>query len=290
MIHNTRQLIMGSPEAGGDAGSNNTFTITASEPGILHADSLVLQVGYSVATNTPSPGFVDYGAITSILAYNAIELVRGRNTVVAPSGALSAYRGINALRLGDWKMQAGDTFALTFDDDSVNGNAYRGSIAAAFTPAMRRGGVEEPGGPSTYAASPIADIAADGVGTCTLTFDEDGIFSLGSIQSRVQMDLASDGAAATGPWIDGSPVTQITSITLPTGNAVIIGQNTAVCPSTYLAAGLRSYSFAALGAITVSAGDTLAIAYDNTNTELGVEASFGGRFYPAAPVARSGRC
>lgn len=285
-----RQLIMGSPENGGDAGANTTYTITASEPGVLHLDSLVLQIGYVEATNTPSPDLTPFGSITSMLVYNAIELLRGRNTPVGPAGALSGYRGINALRMGDWKVQAGDTFALTFDDDSVNGNSTRGSIAAAFSPAMRRGGVAEPTGPSTYAASPVVDLAAGGVGTATLTFDEDGVFSLSSIQSRVMMDLVADGAAATGPWIDASPITQITSITLPTGNAVVIGQNTPVCPATFFSAGLRSYSFAELGAISVSAGDTLAIAYDYDDTDVGATASFGGRFYPAAPVARGGRC
>jgi len=285
-----RDIILGSPENGGAAGAAVTYTITASEPGIFHADSLVLQVGYVEATNTPTPDLTPYGSVTSILAYNAIELIRGRNTPSAPSGAFSGYRGINSLRLGDWKMQAGDTFAVTFTDDSVNGNATRGSVAGGFTPSMSRGGVLEPQGNATYASSPVTDLAAGAAGTCVLTFDEDGIFALNSLQSRVLIDLVADGAAAVGPWDDGSAITQITGITLPSGNAVVIGANSGVCPATMFAAGLRSYSFANLGAISVSAGDTITVAYDYDNTDVGANVSFGGRFYPRQAVPQGRRC
>jgi len=285
-----RQLVMASPSGGGAAGANTTFTITCSEPGILHADGLVLGSAASSGINTPSADLVPTGAVTSVLAYNAIELVRGRNTVTVPSGAFSAYRGINSVRLGDWKMQAGDTFAVTFDEDGDETAAYLGSIAAPFSPAMSRGGVPEPNTPCTYAGSPVLDLSADGQGNATLTFDEDGIFSLASLQSRVMLDLTAAAGAAVGPWIDGSVICDITGITLPSGNALIIGQNTPACPAAFFASAYRKYSFADLGSIPVSAGDTIVVSYDNNETQEGAVASFGGRFYPAAPVARAGRC
>ena len=285
-----RQLVMASPAGGAAAAGNTTYTITASEPGVLHTDTLCIGAGWVTGVNSPSPDMVPWNGVTSILAYNAIELVRGRNTVVVPSGAFSAYRGLNSIRLGDWKMQAGDTFAVTFDDDSTNGAAYVGSIAAAFSPAMSRGGVLEPDGPCTYAGSPIASPSTGATGSCVLTFDEDGIFALSSLTSRVQLALGDSGSAGVGQWVDGNAITDITGITLPSGNALIIGQNTPVCPASFFAAGLRNYSFAKLGAIPVSAGDTITIGYDLNQTQEAAVISWGGRFYPNSPVTRAGRC
>tara|TARA_R100001594_G_scaffold139345_1_gene183688 strand:+ start:165 stop:1022 length:858 start_codon:yes stop_codon:yes gene_type:complete len=285
---------MASPAGGGAAGADTTYTLTASEPGVIHLDTLCLGIGSATGINAPGADYVRTGVVTSILAYNSIEMIRGRGDVIAPSGAFSAYRGINAIRLGDYKMQAGDTIAVTYQDDGTNTAAYVGSWAAAFTPAMSRGGVPEPLGRSLYSASTVLDLAAGAAGNCTMTFDEDGIFSLSSLQSRVLLDLASAAAAGTGQWIDGSTICDITGITLPSRNNMLIGQNTPVAPASMFSAGYRSYSFESgetgFGAIPVSAGDTIVIGYDLNNTDVGASVSFGGRFYPAAGVPSGTSC
>ena len=67
-----RQFIMGSPVAtlGFAAGSTETVTITASEPGVLHADTLCVQAGQDGPGPIPSPGIIQNLQVTSILAYN----------------------------------------------------------------------------------------------------------------------------------------------------------------------------------------------------------------------------
>ena len=286
----SRQLLIASPKQAGTAGAGVTLTMTASEPGIVRLDTLCIGAGQKTKVNASTNDLVPWGNVSSILVYNAIELVRGRNTPVPPSGSFSAYRGMNAIRLGDWSVAPGDTIAVSFNDDGDNTSDYEAQIGAAFTPKNMRGGVLEPDGPCTYAGSPVADIAADGQGTCTLTFDEDGIFALSSIQSRIFLDLAAVAGVTSGQWSDASAACAITAITLPSGNAVLIGQNTPALPSQMLAAAERKMTFSKLGAIAVSAGDTVAVTYDNNATDEGVVASFGGRFYPASPVTSASRC
>ena len=287
-----RQFIMGSPIgviAGGAANSEQTVTITASEPGVLHLDTLVLQCGQNAASAIPSASVISNFVVTSILAYNAIEMVRGRNTPNPPAGAFWGYRGTNPIRLGDWNLQAGDTVAVTVEAQTAGANLQASTLSAqaAFTPTMVRQGVPEPAGPCTYAASPTANPAAGAAANATITFDENGIFSLESINAVVMAEPIA--AAAAGAWIDGSAQSTLTALTLPNGNALILGQNDPVLSVESIAAGYRSYSFGKLGAIPVSAGDTIVATFDNASA-VAHAVSFGGRFYPQMPLVRGRGC
>jgi len=288
-----RQFIMGSPTAtlALAAGSTQTVTITASEPGTLHADTLVVQAGQDGPTAIPSAGIIQNLQVVSILAYNAIEMIRGRNTPSAPAGAFWAYRGVNSIRLGDWDVQAGDTFAIEVVNESAAAHLLTTTLSAqcAFTPRMVRKGIPEPAGPCTFASSPNVVVAAGGASAATITFDENGAFNLSSLSTCVMAEPIV--AAAMGEWIDGSAMATIDSLTLPNSNSLILGQNTPVISVESLAAGYRKYSFADLGTIPVSAGDTIVANFNSNNAaneDLAV--SIGGRFYPQQPLVRGRGC
>ena len=273
------------------AGSQQTITITASEPGVLHADTLCLQAGQDGPGPIPSAGIIQNLQVTSILAYNAIEMIRGRNTPSAPAGAFWAYRGINSITLGDWDMQAGDTFAIQIINESAGGNFLTTTLSAqcAFTPRMVRKGIAEPAGPCTFASSPNVVVAAGAANNATITFDENGSFNLSSLQTVVLSEPI--GGAAIGEWVDGSAMATLDALTLPNSNSMILGQNTPVISVEALAAGYRKYSFADLGTIPVSAGDTIVANFNSNNAaNADLAVSIGGRFYPQAPLARGRGC
>ena len=288
-----RQFIMGSPVAtlGFAAGSQQTITITASEPGVLHADTLCVQAGQDGPGPIPSPGIIQNLQVTSILAYNAIEMIRGRNTPSAPGGAFWAYRGINSITLGDWDMQAGDTFAIQVVNESAGANLLTTTLSAqcAFTPRMVRKGIPEPAGPCTFASSPNVVVAAGAANNATITFDENGAFNLSSLQTVVLSEPIA--AAGIGEWVDGSAMATIDTLQLPNSNSLILGQNTPVISVESLSAGYRKYSFADMGTIPVSAGDTIVANFNSNNAaNAALAVSIGGRFYPQQPLVRGRGC
>ena len=283
-----RQILIGSPTATLAIGANEDLTITVSEPGVLHLDTLNITAGQATSANTPSPDLTPGIAATSALVYGSIELIRGRDSVVVPAGAFSPYRGTNQIKLGDWPVQAGDTFVVNIASTVANSTAAAACMSCAFSPKSLRGGVAEPAGSSTYAGSPTSQLAAGNSGTATLTFDENGVFSLASLQMMTSLDLTAAAGAGVGQWLDGSAFAQISDIQLPNGNRILVGQNTPVMSAATFSAAHRSYSWADLGAIPVSASDTIDISWTNEGGQT-ANLSFGGRFYPRVP-ARPSRC
>ena len=273
-----RELIMCSPTGSISTGSTATLTMTISEPGRLRLSNLVLSAAFGTAASAASPNIIDQLNMSSALVNGAIELVRGRGSVVAPAGAFSAYRGVNNIPLPDIHVQAGDTFAVTLGSESTNSGAIDCSMSCEFSPDNVRESVMEPARAAVYAGSDVVELDAGGAGSATFTADEAGTFSLASMQFRAYLDLAAAGAAA-GDWANGESQCEISSIQLPTGNELLLGQGSNVCNGSYFAAGRRSYSWYEGGAIRLSGGDTIVYTLTNTGADT-LNASFGGRFYP----------
>ena len=275
-----RDLIMCSPTGSVGVGDATTITMTISEPGKLKLSNLVLSAGFNTAVSASSANCIDQLNISSALINGAIELIRGRNTLAAPAGAFSAYRGIrSAIGLPDIHVQAGDTFAVTLGSESTNTGAINISMACAFSPDNVRESTPEPRGPSVYASSVVDQIAAntDG-GSAAWTADESGILSLTSMQFRGYIDLAAAGAAA-GDWADCTVYGEISALTLPSGNALVLGQGTPILNGTFFGAGQRSYSWFQGGAVRVSGGDQITYTINNTGPDA-ANFSWGARFYP----------
>jgi hypothetical protein len=290
-----RQILLGAPkgamsaEAGGTPGQVK-LTITANEPGTMHLDTMVLSAGAGAAQNAPFT-LIDAFTVSSALVYGSIELVRGRNSPNVPAGAFSGYRGTNQITWGDWPVQAGDTFAVTLDNNIAEANASDCTLSCAFSPTNQRMGVLQPGGPCTYAGSPLSDTAASADGSCVITFDEAGVFSLSSLQMVAGLNLTADAAAGVGQFIDGASTILITDIELPTGNKLLVGNgtNAPVMSGESFAAAHRSYSWAELGSIAVSSSDTITVSYSNINSSAAATVSIGGRFYPLNPTRPIGK-
>ena len=290
-----RQIILGAPkgaqavEAGGVPGQV-TLTITANEPGTMHLDTLVISAGATTKQNAPF-SLVEAFTVSSALVYGSIELVRGRNSPNVPAGAFAGYRGTNQITWGDWPVQAGDTFAVTLDNNIANALASDCTLSCAFSPTNQRMGVLQPGGPCTYAGSPLSDTAVGAADKCTITFDEAGVFSLASLQLIAGFDLEASGAAGEGQFVDAASNILITDIELPTGNKLLVGNgtNAPVMSGESFAAAHRSYSWAQLGSIAVSSSDTVAISYTNANASHAATVSVGGRVYPLNPTRPIGK-
>jgi len=274
-----RELIMCSPTGTVGVGSTGTVTLTVSEPGRLMLSRLVVSASYATATSAATIAAIDTLNISSLQINGAEQLIRGRNSLAAPAGAFSAYRGINNIGLPDVMMNASDTLTIVCGSEATQTGAIDFSMAAAFQPSNIRLSVDQPGGTAYYAASTVAEIAANTAGgTATWTADESGVVALGSLQYRSSLDLASAGGAA-GDWADADMSSEISSIKLPTGNALVIGQNTPVLNGSYLAAGKRSYTWFNGGAIRCNGGDTIVFTINNAAPDV-ANTSFGFRFYP----------
>jgi hypothetical protein len=285
-----RQIIMASPTGTLSEGTTVDLTTTISEPGIYHMSRLVLSVAAgNEALGSPDVYLLDDLNVSSLTVNGSIEYIRGRNSVVAPAGAFSAYRGLQNLPLPDLQVNSGDTIAVTIGSEAANTGTLDASMACAFSPKARRGGVNEPAPHSTalctYAGSTVTQLAAGATGSITMTFDEAGIFSLQSMQARGVNDLT--GTPALTDYWDGLPFLEIGAIQLPNGNDIVVGQNSAVLNGSFLASSRRKYTWADLGAIPVNGGDTLVFSSCTNSGPDVTNFSFGGRFWPAgATVAR----
>ena len=283
-----RELIMAAADGTVGTGAPATLTLTASEAGILDLSRLCITAGSDAGGG--STQWFDLASqlqLTSLTVQNSIELIRGRNVPAAPAGVWNAYRGISqGIPLGQWTLETGDTVAFAFD---IDGTALSGNVcvAAPFLPRNSRGASPAiPTWSPVYTASPTAAVAAGAAGAqTTITFDEDGICDLTSLQMMATLQPA----AAVNPDLDGSAGIAISSIALPSGDNVVIGQNAPRAGASMFAAGLRSYTWAALGAFNVSAGSTIVVTHDNTAVEI-LDVSAGMRFYPKNGPANRNRC
>ena len=283
------QIIMASPTGTISAGGETTLTTTISEPGVYHLSNMVVGVCQGdTALGTDNPSLVDSLNISSISINGSQELIRGRNSVVAPLGAFSPYRQLNNNYLPDIPVSSGNTIAITIGSEAAETGTLDASFAAAFSPNNQRDRVLAPAPamsnlemPCTYAGSVVLQLDAGASGqSVSLTFDEAGIFDLTSLQARGVCDLTAT-PALTDLW-DGLPFVEIGQILLPNGNDIVVGQNSAVLSGPYLASGTRGFSWAQLGAIFVNGGDTVTFnAVANTGQDT-VNFSFGGRFWPGA--------
>lgn len=277
MAFNTgeRELVMASPSQAGDTANDVTLTITASEPGILDLDRLVLQVSIDEA-EIQGTDFADQGFCTGLLVQNSLQLIRGRNNPEAPTQVWSGTRGISgAMPLGRVTLETGDTIAAGYHVDGTDVD-YTATLGAPFLPRNSRGmSLPVPNWQPVYAASPATAIAAAGNGTITITFDEDGIMDLTSLQMGGLNATANIG---NGTYKDATGLLQVTSLALPSSNEIIVGQNTPVAPGTMWGAN-RSYTWAAFGSYAVSAGSTLVATVSNAGVDV-VNASLGLRFFP----------
>jgi len=284
-----RDLVMAAPIMNiASAEGSGTITLTASESGTLYLADAVISANLSTAASAASPDVTNQVAITSAVINGAIELVRGRGNNVAPAGAFSFGRGTNQIPWPAILLKSGNTVAISLTSEALNAANLDCMFAAPFSPIRgnARASAPTPGGPATYAASVVAEVDTDADLSCAWTADEAGTLSLGSIQTRAYNDLASAGAAA-GDWANGLSGVQIKTITLPSGDAVLIGAGTLAMPATYFAAGQRSYSFGKLGNVRVAAGDVITMTGVNLGSTT-TNFSWGARFWPDASVGYSG--
>lgn len=294
MAFNTgqRELVMGAPAQNGASGAANavTCTITASEPGIFDMDRMCVGVFIDDA-EIQGADLTNQAMVTSLLIQNSIELIRGRNTPAAPTSVFTGTRGIaSAIPLGKFALQTGDTIAATISTGGTAGIDWSATFGAPFLPRNSRGASTPlPSWQPVYAASPLTNIATAGApgtptaGQLTITFDEDGVMDLTSLQLGGINEVGNIGA---GTYKDGLGGCTVASITLPSSNEVVVGQNTPEVPATMWAPG-RSYTWNNFGAYAVSAGSTLTVTVNNYLVD-DVDVSAGLRFFPKGGPAIRG--
>ena len=293
MAFNTglRELVMASPIQNGASGAANgvTCTLTASEPGLLDMDRAVFGVMVDDA-GIQGADLTSGALITSILVQNSIELIRARNTPASPAAVFSGTRGIaSGIPLGKFALQTGDTVAVSIITGG-SGLNWTASWGAPFLPDNSRGAsTPMPNWQPTYAGAPLTNIATAGApgtgtaGTLTVTFDEDGVMDLTSLSLG---GINETGNIGNGTYMDGLGGCNISSIQLPSSNEVLVGQNVPAYPATAWGPG-RSYTWAALGGYSVSAGSTLNVTVNNFLAD-DVDISCGLRFFPQGGPAIRG--
>ena len=204
-----------------------------------------------------------------------------------PAGAFGAYRGIaKGIPLGKWSVETGDTVQFDLELDGT-GLQTVAQVGIPFLPRNGRGASPPiPTWAPTYSASPATAAAAAATGeTVQIEFDEDGIADLTSLQLAATVQPG----ATVQPDLDGATAIAISSIALPSGDNVVVGQNAKRAPGSIFAAGLRSYSWVNFGAYNVSAGSTIVVTFDNNAAEA-LDVVAGLRFYPKNGPANRNRC
>lgn len=274
-----RQFIMSSPlVAALNTDADEVATVTLSEPGVCHFNQMVTfacdpndLVGYS------QTGLTDAIQVSGLLWNGAEQLIRGRNTAAPPGSAFSPTRQANIIELGDYAGQTGDTLAMTCQVQGSNiANGVLG-FGFAFSPTNRRLGYTGPipSGRPSYAGSPTSGaVAAAANANVTFTADADGIIDLSGLIVRCTLDQAANGSY--GPADLGGLV--VTQITLPSGDTLILGNNTGGAPGETWR-GNRAHNFVHFGYESMAAGSTIVLGVTN-NAADSCEVSFGFPFYP----------
>ena len=285
-----RELFMAAPATTVDTGAGGaSVTITASEPVDLDLDRLVIQAGKDGAGKSEGPAhdFAAEARILSIKVRNSIQLIRGQNTVVCPAAPFSGVRGIpSGINFGVWRLETGDTVEF---DISLLGTALDStvSLGAPCLPCNSRGpNPARPNWNPVYTGSPVTQIAKTASGTITMTFDADGLVDLDSLVAHCSS--LEDVAAVQGEPLAAEACIGVTSINLPSGDALVIGKNTPSAPLQAWAPA-RSFTWSRFGLYQVNAGSTveMGVTASGLNT---FDLSMGARFYPNSGPANKGGC
>ena len=290
-----REMPMGSAlVAAFDDDDSEVATLTASEPGVIDLDRLVMYAGINAAAPYPTLDLVLYSEVNSVLLYGSVEKVKGRNTPSVPMSQWSALRsGGSKTKLGKYRLASGDTIAITGETQGTAGSITGDfAFAAPFTPDNIRGNALPQsniihGQSADVLGAPInSDIAAGGAIALTVTADQDGWIYLSDLVLRSQSDAAAE--SEVGTWIDVLPSTTISGITLPTRDRMILGQNTPVLPGQAFCA-TRTYNWFDLGWLRVNAGDQLVIDGKNNGPDV-ANLSVSVPFWPLTGGSIKGYC
>ncbi len=202
-------------------GEETTIKFLAHEPGQADLGRLLIYV-YGSTDGRSFAGILDEAArITSIELFNSHQRVRGLGYVEAPAGVFSTLRRHTAIDLGTVALAAGDTLAVTIRVDDPAGEASTVALAVPFQPESTRHlsrdaarAVE----PHAFVVSPPRRWASREPFTLTVTFEEDGVVDLGSLQIAGTLR----GTPRQSPR-DIVPSTLAESIRLPSGEDLIVG-------------------------------------------------------------------
>lgn len=217
--------------------------------------------------------------VRSLLVQSELEMIRGSGTVSGPGGSFSPLRLYSPIQLGRQAMESKDVIDLSaFAAPGVNWGL---SFAVPFVPSSkaraRASRFVQPGTPHRYVAS--TEASAVPTGTITMTFDASGVVDLDSLQLLGTCTPPVDNFGQ-----ELLAATVLTSITLPTGDQLILGSGgTPAVPANTFAFG-RDRNWVHFGQFQVSNGEAITIGYNyfGDAAVAGEIFSAGCRFYPSA--------
>lgn len=274
-----RELLVGSPIATAlDTGTPETVTVTANEqmdidldrPLVfagLNADIIYGQLGYGQLIFTPSLQ----------LKGRARQLVRGAAGAMYPVSWGVPRAVVRPTPIGGWRSWGGgETIALMLQ---VEGTNFTGDAALAY-PCLPSGGmvgpVIRPRGFPTMLAGVPQTVAAGGAGTLTLTPDADGYIDLSGI---VINGLSNEATATTGRFQDAVRGSFMTSLELPNGSDLLIGQGTPVAPLGVFHAS-RNANYFEPGFLKISNGTNVTVSFTNNGPDI-ADFTIGAPFWPS---------
>jgi hypothetical protein len=282
----SREFLFASPIVTGiSEGVATDVTLTVSEPAVLDFSRLLMHFSYTEDKAIYNGFDLSMAStVTSLLWNGAIQLIRGRNTAEGPGSAFSPYRLGKIVALGEYSAATADTLLMQVQTEAdISGSKGQANFAAPGVPRNRREGYVGPI-PSAvaYAASPISgDIASGASGTVTLTADSDQILDL----SNMVINCTSDASAAGSTDPSNLSALVVDQITLPSGDKLILGQNTPTVAGAIWRAGRQS-NWVDFGFELVQGGSTVVVAFTNYSITA-VNVSFG---CPTYPVNGKGIC
>jgi hypothetical protein len=272
------EVILGAPSTA-ISGTAAAMNATASEP--LVAD---LSRGVFSATDDADADDAGYFAnacyLTNVRTQSGAESLFRGSSAEAPAAGFDGLRGMERVYgLGTHKLDAGEFVGINVATDT--GLGLIGAFAVPAAPRNRRGRVALPKNVPGVIFAGNVDVAAGNTGTATLTAPEDMIIDLASLVT------GADGAPGTNlRWLDQLQALEITAITLPTGENLIIGQNTPVAPAMAFHAE-RRFDFFKLGAIRIGSGASISVAFANQSA-LNTTAKVAFQAYTSAQAAKGG--
>ena len=247
------EVILGAPSTA-LTGTAANMNATASEPLVSDLSRAVFSA--TDTTDTDASGyFIDSCWISNVRVQSGAEsLLRGATAQMAASG-LSPLRGMKSVNgWGQHAQDAGEFVGIVAGTDS--GLGITGAFAVPARPKNPRSRIASPSNVPGVSFSSFTAIAT-GPGAVTLTAPEDLIVDLSSLV------LGASGAiGANLKWLDQLQAFDVNGIVLPSGENIVIGQNTPVAPAMAFH-GKRSFDFFDLGCIRIGSGASIRLNVTN---------------------------
>lgn len=251
-----RQLLMAAPVTDAvDTGTAFSWTVTASESGVLVLSDSIL----AAHMDTPTNVFTNFDLssaleLTGLAVNGSTLLIRGRSTPSAPNPFQAKRKG-NLVNFPAIRVKAADTIQLRGTYTYTTG-AGQGYFGIPFSPDRFRNAQQPTMGLNeTWVGSPTTAVADDTAVAVTATLNDDGIIDL----SRLCVAWNVDATATVGQdAIDGAWNGGITSINIAGRYDAIVGQNTPEAPMGFFNA-QRERNLVDLGRHRVSSGETIVV-------------------------------